>query len=133
MDYGYDAAETPDHNFVVTGFTQSTDGDITFNHGQKDVWVVKLEAPVSVQESIEINLFSYKISESKLELIFDSGKSGKMEINLLDLAGRQLLTSNQNYSSGKNEIEIPVNVVGGIYIVQLKTTQGAKSFKVFCN
>ena len=54
-----------------------------------------------------------------------------MEINLLDLTGRQLLTSNQNYSSGKNEIEIPVNVVGGIYIVQLKTAMGAKSFKVF--
>ena len=122
-----------DGSIIFSGVTESSDGDVSFNHGGEDFWVVKLEASVSVQEPIDINLFSCKISESKLELFFNSGKSGRVEINLLDLTGRQLLTSNQNYSSGKNEIEIPVNVVGGVYIVQLITTQGAKSFKVFCN
>jgi uncharacterized delta-60 repeat protein len=43
---GYDRANniqsTPDGGYIMVGFTMSTDGDVTENHGQEDAWVVKL-------------------------------------------------------------------------------------------
>jgi len=45
---GYDAAttikETSDSGFIVSGVTQSNDGDVTVNQGNSDYWVIKLNA-----------------------------------------------------------------------------------------
>ena len=42
-DFAYSIDPTEDGGFVVAGNTSSTDGDVTDNHGQTDVWVVKLD------------------------------------------------------------------------------------------
>ena len=34
--------ETPDHNYLVAGYSESGDGDVTDHIGQQDMWVVKL-------------------------------------------------------------------------------------------
>jgi len=34
--------QTSDGGYIISGWTFSTDGDVTFNHGYSDVWVVKL-------------------------------------------------------------------------------------------
>jgi hypothetical protein len=44
VDYGYAVAATADDGVVLAGITNSTDGDVTFNHGLADCWVVKLDA-----------------------------------------------------------------------------------------
>ncbi|MFI5170823.1 MAG: T9SS type A sorting domain-containing protein [Chitinophagales bacterium] len=36
--------QTDDGGYIVTGYTNSVDGDIVFNHGGGDVWVIKLDA-----------------------------------------------------------------------------------------
>ncbi len=38
----YQIIQTTDMGFIFTGFSKSTDGDLTENHGENDVWVVKL-------------------------------------------------------------------------------------------
>ena len=40
----YGVALTEDGGYIVTGYTESDDGDVSFNHGINDVWVVKLTA-----------------------------------------------------------------------------------------
>lgn len=35
--------QTSDGGYIVSGFTSSSNGDVTFNHGASDVWVVKLD------------------------------------------------------------------------------------------
>jgi uncharacterized delta-60 repeat protein len=40
---------TPDGGFIVAGYTLSTNGDVTGNHGGGDVWVVKLSSTGSLQ------------------------------------------------------------------------------------
>jgi hypothetical protein len=35
---------TPDGGYILAGYTQSSDGDVTGNHGEVDVWVAKLSA-----------------------------------------------------------------------------------------
>ncbi|WP_293896497.1 kelch repeat-containing protein [Flavobacterium sp.] len=50
---GYDNAnsiqQTADGGYIVTGNTQSNDGDLTGNHGGQDVWVMKLNSVGTIQ------------------------------------------------------------------------------------
>lgn len=41
--------ETNDHGFMILARTESNDGDVSLNHGNDDVWVVKIDSLGSVQ------------------------------------------------------------------------------------
>ncbi|MBC8173744.1 MAG: T9SS type A sorting domain-containing protein [Chitinophagales bacterium] len=41
-DLAYEIVPTPDGNYLIAGTTDSNDDDISFSHGQQDVWLVKL-------------------------------------------------------------------------------------------
>ncbi len=49
FDYGYSIQQTADGGYIVCGFTQSIDGDITSNHGDGDAWVIKIDAMGSIE------------------------------------------------------------------------------------
>jgi hypothetical protein len=40
---GNSIEQTSDGGFIVAGFTHSSDGDITLNHGYYDSWIIKLD------------------------------------------------------------------------------------------
>ncbi len=40
----YSLIQTIDGGFLITGDTRSSDGDVTGNHGERDIWVVKLDS-----------------------------------------------------------------------------------------
>lgn len=42
VDNAYAACETPDGGFLVVGYSKSIDGDVTGNHGKKDIWIIKI-------------------------------------------------------------------------------------------
>ena len=42
FDYTYDIQQTTDGGYIAVGGTYSTNGDITSNHGNRDIWVIKL-------------------------------------------------------------------------------------------
>lgn len=44
FDIAYDVLPTNDHGMLVAGYTSSTNGDVSFNHGGEDCWVVKLDS-----------------------------------------------------------------------------------------
>ena len=44
QDEAYSIQPTPDGGYVVAGYAMSNDGDVTGNHGEIDLWVVKLDA-----------------------------------------------------------------------------------------
>jgi triacylglycerol esterase/lipase EstA (alpha/beta hydrolase family) len=48
-DEGYSVMETTDGGFVMTGTTNSNDGDVSGNHGDYDAWVVKVNSTGSLQ------------------------------------------------------------------------------------
>ena len=56
-----------DSGFIITGSTTSVDGDVTGNHGQSDVWVVKL---------IESNISGLVFLDTNLNGIPDEGEQG---------------------------------------------------------
>ena len=43
-DYAYSISPTDDGGYIVAGGTDSSDGDVSGNHGNYDVWVVKLNS-----------------------------------------------------------------------------------------
>lgn len=43
-DYAKCIQETSDGGLILVGYTDSDDGDISFNHGGYDVWILKLSA-----------------------------------------------------------------------------------------
>jgi hypothetical protein len=43
LDIAYAITASSDGGYVVAGFTYSTDGDVTGNHGEADLWVIKLD------------------------------------------------------------------------------------------
>ncbi|MBK7967116.1 MAG: hypothetical protein IPK10_18820 [Bacteroidetes bacterium] len=43
-EYAMDANRTSDGGLILTGLTRSNDGDVSGNHGNEDVWVVKLNS-----------------------------------------------------------------------------------------
>ena len=48
-DYARSIQPTPDGGYIVTGYTNSTNGDVTGNHGNDDYWVVKLNPSGTIQ------------------------------------------------------------------------------------
>jgi PKD repeat protein len=44
QDNGYSILETDDNNFILTGYTESDDGDVSGNHGNYDIWVVRINS-----------------------------------------------------------------------------------------
>ncbi len=48
-DWGYLQAQTFDGGYVAFGYTDSNDGDVSGNHGGRDMWVVKLKVNVPIE------------------------------------------------------------------------------------
>lgn len=48
VDQAFNIGPTSDGGYLVTGYSNSTDGDVTNNHGLRDVWVVKLDTNGSI-------------------------------------------------------------------------------------
>jgi len=48
-DYVQSMQQTADGGYIVAGYTESSDGDATGNHGGDDAWVVKLDASGTTQ------------------------------------------------------------------------------------
>ncbi len=48
-EYGFNIQQTADEGYIVAGMTNSTDGDVTGNHGDYDYWIVKLRATGTIQ------------------------------------------------------------------------------------
>ncbi|HEY2722909.1 MAG TPA: hypothetical protein VGI82_14345, partial [Chitinophagaceae bacterium] len=43
-DYAYALDPTSDGGYIVAGFTESNDGDVITNHGERDFWIIKIDA-----------------------------------------------------------------------------------------
>jgi hypothetical protein len=48
-DIPYEIQVTADHGFVAVGYTNSTAGNVTGNHGGEDYWVVKMDSAGNLQ------------------------------------------------------------------------------------
>ena len=43
-DAAFNVEPTSDNGYILVGYTYSTDGDITSNHGDSDIWIIKMNS-----------------------------------------------------------------------------------------
>ena len=71
-DYANSVQQTTDGGYIVAGYSNSNDGDVSGNHGSSDYWVVKLDSSGNLlwQKSLGGTLFDYANS---VQQTFDGG------------------------------------------------------------
>jgi hypothetical protein len=62
FDAAHAIVELENNGYVVTGYTNSNDGDVSGNHGQIDVWVVKLSPVITESVAILAKPTSFQIT-----------------------------------------------------------------------
>jgi len=109
----YCIQETNDGGYIIAGSTGSNDGDITYNHNDYDVWIVKLSSELPTHSFINNNIISIFPNPTKDILNIQVGNVNK--INIIDSFGKNIL-SNEN----SNSINV-LQLQKGIYIVQFES------------
>jgi len=125
--------------YIVCGYSDSNDGDVTGNHGNYDAWVVRLEFGIPsgvVQENNTTNEVTVLISPNpfsdKSSIQFSLSQRSQVTIELHDIGGRKLqIISNEMFSEGDHQISFSdEKLLPGIYFLQLKTDHQVVSKKL---
>lgn len=82
-DYGYDLIENDDGGFMLCGSNTSSGGDVSFNHGGADFWVIKTDSAGNV-----LNEHSY------------GGSSIEMAKDIVELNGNYLIFGTNGSNDG---------------------------------
>jgi hypothetical protein len=132
-DEPFAVKETPDGGYIVAGSTLSSDGDVTFNHGNKDVWVVKL-APLGLTVSeAEKNIYDLTLTQNnnQIYLRYFSKKKENVAFRLFDLTGREISGENFMSQEGINyhQINTP-DLKNGMYLIKAETTGYSHKVKI---
>ena len=121
-DEGHYAIESSPGEYIVTGYTQSREGDISHYLGGKDFWVIKLAEPVGVlEQSNELNTLSGNIFQNTMSATFITNESSAYTVSLYDLTGRLIYNSLQKSVIGKNQIEAMLQISPGMYLIKVET------------
>jgi hypothetical protein len=125
-DWGYGIAVDGSGNAYVTGWTKSTDYDVTagafqttYGGGNNDVFVTKLNMPATAVEdyaNVELPLFSVYPNPSSGTFTLQTEQGGVFEI--LDITGRLLNT----YTIKNHTETIHTNLPTGTYFIREKAS-----------
>lgn len=100
FDEAYSIEQTSDNGFIISGFSFSSDGNLTSNNGGKDFWIVKLEP-----EQLSINDFqedSIKIYPNPSTSILNIELSNGDQIDkilVIDISGKIIVEETINLNS----------------------------------
>jgi hypothetical protein len=85
LDWAYSIQQTIDGGYIVAGETSSTDGDVLYNHGDSDVWVIKLDdnSMNSMKDEIELEKENNSKSNTApiIKITYPSNNSTNLELN----------------------------------------------------
>lgn len=115
--------QTADKGFIISGYTESNDGDITGNHGQHDGWIVKLSPEQSKTPEVPIVLptllypILYPNPAKDFIYVDHLPVDVPTEIEITDMAGRKIFS--QKYQEEKIKINTSA-FASEAYLVQVK-------------
>lgn len=96
-DEAYSIEQTPDHGFIISGFSFSSDGDVSFNNGGKDFWVVKLEPDLLSINDFQQN--TIRIFPNPTNSILNIELSNGEQIDefiVVDISGKFIMKETKN-------------------------------------
>jgi hypothetical protein len=116
-DWTYSIIQTKDGALVVGGYTSSTDGDVSGNHGIDDYWLVKLQGYLSAQSLPSFTLGNFRLNvypnpaSKNLAIGFDLPKiSSDVVITITNIIGERLQEIHpREIRQGHNEISLDIS------------------------
>lgn len=116
---------TPDGGYIVAGLSNSTDGDVTGNHGDYDAWVVKLEPELMATTSFASQELKIFPNPAKNILQLQTATNGSLDkITITDLTGKIVLTQTTNTAQINVE-----PLASGMYILEATSGENKLSSK----
>jgi hypothetical protein len=124
--------KTSEDDFFIINNTMSNDFDVSGNHGDLDIWVVKLTSKNVTNSLTEISNSKEKLTiypnpaNNKLTIQFNEPI---FKITLIDMLGNLVCTND----SGNKEYYIPETLQSGSYMLEILTSQGILHENIFIN
>lgn len=115
--------ETTDNGFIMTGFSESINGDLASNYGQADIWVVKLSAPAGISSNTMNNLIHISPNPATDKITISA--ESQTEITLSTLLGEQLFTQS---IFGETSIDIST-FPSGVYLLSTENGETSRFVK----
>jgi hypothetical protein len=133
QDESFNVYEESSNVFVVTGFTYSSDYDVTQNRGSADGWILKVTPTAGIGENnVESGFMLYpNPAIDEINVNFISTEKVKAILSLKDITGREIISESFELSVGN--INRKINISGlakGIYLIEILNTS-AKYSRIF--
>lgn len=105
---------TTDNGYILSGYSNSINGDITSNNGVWDAWAVKLAAEqLSIPDFQQNGLVVYPNPATNLINIKTAGDVAIEQLEVTDVAGKIVMTQISNTNQINTE-----NLSAGVYFIQ---------------
>jgi len=101
-EQAFSIVETANNEYAVAGWTNSSDGEVTGNHGGEDFWIVKLAPPPVVDSLVTgvINTYTNGVAvdtcHNEIVLASTSGFNSGMRILIIQMKGAVIDESNSS-------------------------------------
>jgi hypothetical protein len=124
-EYAASAQQTIDGGLIVTGWTESSDGDVSFNYGSSDVWIVQLGIATSVDYGISNSFFSLSPNPAakffNLSLQLGVKENINATITITNLLGEKVFSKESSIMNGSLEevISLDEKIPEGMYLVKV--------------
>jgi hypothetical protein len=117
IDVAFSIQQTTDGGYILAGYTESNDGDVTGKHGSEDIWVVKLLNTLGINEVTADDILSIYPNPfaNEINVKIDANSLGSL-YSIYDQSGRTVLTGQLNTESSIIEIS---DLSKGIYVFRL--------------
>jgi hypothetical protein len=118
-----------DSTYIVSGYSNSTDGDVTGNHGGSDIWIVQL-GPVSLgeMELLNKNAFTVFPNPASNKIRIENASSTHIkEVDISDVNGKKIKSI--SFIEKENQIDVS-DLEAGFYFLQVKTEKGIVTKKI---
>jgi len=86
LDWGYYITPTSDNGYALVGITNSSDGDVSGNHGSMDIWVVKLKDSCPNISITLPNLRLQAFAKDTIRIPLLSLDSSSFDVSVLDFS-----------------------------------------------
>ncbi len=113
QDVANSVQQTADGGYIVAGYSNSPDGDVTGNHGSYDFWVVKLSPEALATESFLVNNIAIYPNPATTTITIEAGNNTIVDkVIITDVMGKIILQETQNTKTIAIE-----NLAQGMYIL----------------
>jgi len=132
IDHGYAITPCDDSSYIVAGYTESVDGDVTGNHGGSDAWLVRLgytdttTRVVTVNNAADIQVYP-TLSSGIVYVVVPTGYSAA-KISLINTLGQQMPFA-ESVNGNEHVIDLSGNSTG-MYIVRVSYNGVVRDVKV---